>query len=810
MPRYICMSCLLLVAFALVACPSPAAADWGYRGVPAGPSLQAQVDEGAVSDGAGGAIVVWSDFSAQLRAQHIDENGDLLWGATGVLVGTTTALPNAHVLSDDAGGVIVVWTDHTNDVDGDVIAQRLGPTGDRLWGLNGVPVCNLAGQQSVTSIVSDGAGGAIVAFQDQRGTYVQIYMARVTAAGALPWTPNGVAVYPQSWNQYGAQIATDGAGGAIVVWSHEQYSASDVDLRGRFVNSAGLPGTYFNACSSTGNQTQGRIVSDGDHGAIIAWQDERNSGSTYIDVYAQRILSNGIFSWTINGVPVATEAYNEDQISMAADGLGGAIIAWRIEQADDDIHARRLAPTGVPVWDLPIGANFGTDQQLPLVVSDGAGGATILFKYDYVIDEIWGNRVDASGAYALWGDNGKAICGGHTNTSSGVSALRSTNGGLYVAWQDDYVSGQQLERVERVAEPSGDWGHPEPSIASVTDAPLDQGGYAAVDWNASDRDVQSVNIDPVSYYSVWRATDAATAATLSAAPAGGDIVTDLSGVGADFDGVAIRREQTAAGDYYWEWVGNQTAVYATAYSYLAPTRTDSVAGNPGVHYFQVVAHTSDPTVTWTSAPDSGYSVDNLAPAPPINLIAQQIGNYIELVWEPGGAPEPDFDEFAVYRSNANGVPIGPTYLLSGTSDTTLTDTNVQAGQQYYYVVTAVDIHGNNSAPSNEAAVDLSVTGVDDHALPPASLTLLPNTPNPFVTSTDIRVGFPSATDATIDVYDVAGRRVVERHIARVAAGWRDLTFDGRDDHGRELPSGVYFYRVHAGGQSATRKMVLER
>lgn len=808
MPRSVSFPCIAIaLTIALCAYAVPASADWANRGVPVAPDLHAQIDEGVVSDGDGGAIVVWSDFSNQLRAQHVDAQGNLLWGNVGVLVGTTTPLPYAQVLSDGAGGVLVVWNDNTIDPEGDLFAQRLGPTGDRLWGLNGVPVCTVTGQQHVTSITSDGAGGAIVAWQDIRGTYAQIYVARVTSAGNLPWTSGGVALNTQSWDQYNPALVSDGAGGALVVWEHQQYGPNDIDIRGRFLGSSGVPGLIFYPCGSTGNQTQARIVSDGDGGAIVAWQDERNSLSTGVDVYAQRILSNNVYTWTVNGIPVATESYDEDQVSMDADGLGGAIIAWRGLEADDNVYACRLTGAGAKVWALPVTTHFGTDQQLPIVVSDGAGGATILYKYDEVIDELWGNRVDASGANLLWGNDGKQICGGHTNTSSGFSALRSTTGDLYVSWQDDYVSGQQLERVERLEMPSGDWGHPEPSIASVSDNPLDQGGYAAVNWTASDRDRSDPNIVPCTYYSVWRATDAAAAA---AALRAGGVATELSQVGPDFDGTAVRVEHTAAGDYYWEWVGNQSAVHASAYSYLAPTRADSVAGNPAVHQFQVVAQTDDAQLLWASDAASGYSVDNLAPAPPVNLTAQQVGNYILLVWEPGGENEPDFKDYAVYRSNSNGVPVGPTYFLSSTGDTTLTDSNVSAGQGYHYVVTAVDIHGNNSTPSNEVSASILVTGAGDHPPVPKALTLLPNAPNPFGGSTRLEVGLPGEADVTLDVYDVAGRRVLERRMSHMAAGWRQIDFDGRDAQGHALPSGVYFYRVSAAGTSVTRKMVIER
>jgi flagellar hook assembly protein FlgD len=63
---------------------------------------------------------------------------------------------------------------------------------------------------------------------------------------------------------------------------------------------------------------------------------------------------------------------------------------------------------------------------------------------------------------------------------------------------------------------------------------------------------------------------------------------------------------------------------------------------------------------------------------------------------------------------------------------------------------------------------------------------------------------------SIDVFDVAGHRVRSINERHVPAGASQLTFDGRDDHAHTLPSGVYFYRVHAGSETVTKKMVIAR
>ena len=94
--------------------------------------------------------------------------------------------------------------------------------------------------------------------------------------------------------------------------------------------------------------------------------------------------------------------------------------------------------------------------------------------------------------------------------------------------------------------------------------------------------------------------------------------------------------------------------------------------------------------------------------------------------------------------------------------------------------------------------------------PITALTVLDNMPNPFTETTTLRIGLPKASDVEIDVFDVAGRSVRIEHTATLAAGWREVSFDARDAAGQALPSGVYFYRVKAAGQTITRKMVIAR
>jgi hypothetical protein len=99
--------------------------------------------------------------------------------------------------------------------------------------------------------------------------------------------------------------------------------------------------------------------------------------------------------------------------------------------------------------------------------------------------------------------------------------------------------------------------------------------------------------------------------------------------------------------------------------------------------------------------------------------------------------------------------------------------------------------------------------VPEAALVPAQYALHTNVPNPFNPSTAIRFDLPSSGAVHLTVFDVAGRPV-RRLLADSdqPAGQHQVTWDGRDDQGTLVASGIYFYQIAANDFRATRRMTL--
>jgi hypothetical protein len=260
----------------------------------------------------------------------------------------------------------------------------------------------------------------------------------------------------------------------------------------------------------------------------------------------------------------------------------------------------------------------------------------------------------------------------------------------------------------------------------------------------------------------------------------------------------------AAQDYAWELAGTQAAALLPNYSFVAATTRDSLGGSNPKTAFMIEARqsTSIAADRWFSAPDSGYSVDNLAPATPAPFTAQYSGGTTLLHWSPNR--ESDLAGYRLYRGTSVGFVPGPGNLVAALADTGAVDA---AGAPYVYKLTAVDAHGNESPVAT--VVPSGTTAVGGGAPPRAFFAVASANPVRAGAATTLRFGLAVAGRATVALYDASGRRVRELAGGVREAGEYAIAWDGRDDAGRAVAPGLYFARLEAPGFSATRKLAVQ-
>src|SRR5262249_12217831 len=153
---------------------------------------------------------------------------------------------------------------------------------------------------------------------------------------------------------------------------------------------------------------------------------------------------------------------------------------------------------------------------------------------------------------------------------------------------------------------------------------------------------------------------------------------------------------------------------------------------------------------WASAPDSGYSVDNLGPAMPAPFTGAYAGGGTHLHW--GANSESDLAGYRLHRGSSPGFVPGPGNLVSEQPDTGYVDLG-PAGS--YYKLAAVDVHGNVSPYAL-----LSPSGTTDVGpARPTTMWLAPPAPNPARTGAFFRFAAPHQARVRLALYDISGREV---------------------------------------------------
>ena len=438
--------------------PLPAGAAWPTDPAVNLPVCAASGDQyfpRAVSDQAGGAIIVWMDrrggFDPQLYAQRVGASGMPQWTAGGAaLTASSGNQKYESIAADGFGGAVVAWTDG-----GAIHAQRINASAVRLWGAEGVVVESSVGEpiHAFPHIVSDGSGGAIIAFvvRDGRCGQTDIYARHVSGAGTV-LTPNRVPVSTAPGDQQELDITPDGAGGAYVSWV--ENLGNNPDGHGfvyvQRLNASCVPQWSTNGVAvSADNCESGGLTAGAIGGAIVAWTDYR-SGTA--NIYARAISGSGIPQWIGGGVALCTAPGGADTPQVISDGAGGAIVTWWDSRSGThvDTYAQRVSALGAPLWTTDgvalctasgmtmtdAGILLDVSFAPPFVAPDGAGGviATWFANRGGSGIDIYSERVNSAGL-TLWLVNGVAL-----STAYGHQVMSTLTadgaGGAIVVWED--------------------------------------------------------------------------------------------------------------------------------------------------------------------------------------------------------------------------------------------------------------------------------------------------------------------------------------------------------------------------------------
>jgi len=432
---------LVLTAFWVL----PALGQWQINGIRIANVSSWQWAPQAIEDGEGGVIVCWEDSrngTWDVYAQRVDSAGYLLWTEYGIPVADGPATQYRPVMvSDGEGGAIIAWEQPALS---DVHAQRINGAGHRLWGEEGIVVCDAPDLQYQLAIDEDGFGGAVITWVDERSGHTDVYVQRVNSAGECLWEDNGVQVCAEPTSEFYPLVIGDGTGGAIAAWEDGRDWAKiylqKVDAAGnRMWTQNGVPNCVDCITDFLGDGYS--MATDMQGGVIIFWKDFTDNRPR-TDVYAGRVNSRGRIAWEPRGIPISVSPSYEGGPLVLSDSAFGAVLAWT--DGRDSTFVQRLDSAGQKYW-----PEYGRPIYMDNAAVEGLA-RTGPGEYAFVLgrplpDSSRGLKFDTTGA-VLWDSSGVAFVGEYHGSDSYV-ATADGKGGLVIGWDsfwDGYVYAQRI------------------------------------------------------------------------------------------------------------------------------------------------------------------------------------------------------------------------------------------------------------------------------------------------------------------------------------------------------------------------------
>jgi len=541
---------------------------------------------------------------------------------------------------------------------------------------------------------------------------------RVTTRGLLP------------------QMISDGAGGAYIAYN--DMPLLGIHILVQHLDKYGyrkFPGNGVMVADSSHMQAQRYfLVNDNKCGVIIALDDsfiKENKG--YTRASAQRIDSSGQRLWGINGVVVAQHenAYSLDLVAACGDGSSGCYVFWGIfhDRQHIDLMAQHLDSQGNFMWDssgVMISNQFVSYvSPVPCLAVDDEVGGTICLYYDSTGAKM--QRLDKQGQF-LWGE-GKSI----SPLGWWPNMRKDGKGGIIIAhYYETYSKESGLKGIVAAQRINKDgnilWDSKGVVITELADH------YTFAPTLAIDQSINS--------YIVWKDRRSGDQ----------DVYAQLL---------------NPNGEPQWQKDGINVSQFNST---------------KDIHKTDIVlAPDYSIIVVWRDWAQEGDTR---------SLRAQRIdveGNYL---W-----PE---DVVVTNREQNSNYKIA-------------SDDNGGAIVCWYEIPPEIGIYAQQINYLGELGkvITTSVKEQDLQSMP-QNIQLFHNYPNPFNSETVIKFNMPQASHVQLTVFNLAGREVITLLDNKIEAGEKEVKWNGKNKHGNEVSSGLYFVSLKTDEYVKTIKVLLIR
>ncbi|MEW6685951.1 MAG: T9SS type A sorting domain-containing protein, partial [Candidatus Edwardsbacteria bacterium] len=744
-------------------------------------------------------LVVWGDYrgsSWDIYGARVNQSGTVL-DTSGIAISLAASSQSYPSVAFDSTNYLVVWQDSRSGFSSDIYGARVNQSGTVL-DTSGIAISTAADDQYFPSVAFDGINYLVVWDDYRSGSSSDIYGARVSQSVTVLDT-SGIAISLAADDQYSPSVAFDGIN-YLVVWD-DYRSGFSYDIYGARVNQSGtvLDSSGIAISLAADWQYFPSVAFDGTN-YLVVWQDYRGTSS---DIYGARVNQSGTVLDT-SGIAISTAADYQRFPSVAFDGTNYLVVWGDYRGSSYDIYGARVNQSGTVLDPSGIAISLAaSDQWSPSVAFDGTNYLVVWGDYRSGTSyDIYGARVNQSGT--VLDTSGIAISLAADEQYYPSVAFDGTN--YLVVWQDSRsgtssdIYGARVNQSGTVLDTSG--------IAIST----------AADWQY----FPSVAFDGTNYLVVWQDYRSGTSSDIYGAR------VNQSGTVLDTSGIAIF---LAADDQYSPSVAFDGTNYLVVwYDYRSGSSWDIYGAR--VNQSGTVLDTSG--IAISTAAHSQYSPS----------VAFDGTNYL-VVWQ---------DYRSYYSSDIYGARVNQSGAVIDSFAVSLQSGNQispalapgLAGQMLITYSGWTD--SINGKPANTMRIWGKLypfTGVEETSVHSSKFVvhskLYQNAPNPFSKATEIRYQIPDCgrlhtpcplsrgimrnadsgkrSAVSLKIYNIAGQLVktlvneLTSPSVPLPVGEgrvRSVVWDGRDESGKCVASGVYFYRLQSGDFTDTKKMILVR
>jgi len=702
------------------------------------------------------------------------------------------------IAADSIGNFVITWEDKRlySTFRREIFAQRYNYTGTLLGG--NFPVNNDmdTADQKDPAVAADALGNFVITWEDGRNWGRDIYAQRYTFAGSTLGSNFRVDDASPS-DQSEPDVARDYSGRFAVCWRDDYYGIEGDIFLQRFDSSGVKVGSIIRTNVDAHGMVQRvpSVAMDSLGTMVLAWEDYRNAGNLdfLADIYAQRLSWTGSFLGLNFKVNTDTASAYQFSPVVTTDGDNDFVVTWedwRNNSTGKDVYAAAFNSSGTALgsnFKVSTYANDGEETSPDIAMNRHSNFViawNVLFggysggDYDIYAQRFTFPNLPSDSSFRVNDD------GGGDYQFSPAVAMDSA-GGFVIVWLDNR-SGYVWDIFAQRYSPSGSalgsnfevTSDPPNAVQNWPKVAMSASGSFVVAWE-DDRDGDE-DIYAQRYSGSGVAQDSNF--KVNNPSAGGsqkkpDVAVDYTG-----NFVIVWQDERSYSTF-------GTEIYTRRYDY---------SGNPLEEDF------------WVN--DDGGNAEQSNP----QVAMDSAGNFV-VTWQDYRNDQFNYDVYA-QRFDSNGNRIGGNYPVTNPGfrnfgqempTAAVTPSDIFFAWQDNRRAKGWDIY------AKVVGWDWSVVEEEPEDNLPISFGLSQNYPNPFNPSTIItfkvqgsRFKVPGRT--TLKIYNILGETVKILVDEFKCEGSYTITWDGKNEKGEEVASGIYFYRLKSGEFSESKKMLLLR